>query len=102
MEKAAAALLEGLNANEWVQLTSVVRYMEAYEEIAMRYNRIFMTLMGAALVLALMVPAPGFAQTGTDDDEDKDNAAVPAPQLLKQWTLISFADRFDSLDGPMG
>ena len=62
MEKAAAALLEGLNANGWVQLTSVVRYMEAYEEIAMRYNGIFRTLLGAALVLALMVPAPGFAQ----------------------------------------
>ena len=67
MEKAAAALLEGLNANEWVQLTSVVCYMEAYEEIAMRYNGIFRTLLGAALVLVLMVPAPGLAQTGTTD-----------------------------------
>ena len=90
MEKAAAALLEGLNANGWVQLTRVVRYMEVYEEIAMRYNGIFRTLMGAALVLALMVPAQGFAQDESD--------ATKRPLGVATGVMVqAYADRFDSL-----
>ena len=63
----------------------------------MRYNGIFRALLGAALVLALMVPAQGFAQTGTKDKTDPD--IVPDADRAPTITSVqSFADRFDTLE----
>ena len=65
----------------------------------MRYNGIFRVLgvlMGAALVLALMVPTPGLAQTGTDDKTKA--TAVPSNGSAPTAVGVqSFADRFDSV-----